>query len=353
MLYDLIIPLAGAFIIILLILLKMRGKGRTQNARRTTHSGLVLERSPKEKKGGKKSSLAGPLFIALALAIIGGWLAISYLNPGRNADAGATPEAAEGPQEDVRVMSGRIVRNEDSTQGAAPMAEAAQRAGAAGSAAAQAAPTPPLPPGAGSGGQAQAPPPPQEPLTLAQAAQGILPTVSRMEQVGLLPARTGLAQTNNVPARTGQEQANNAPANAGPERQAQKPPAQPPRAREAASPAAQDSAPKPAAAAPRQRPAAAPPAAAPEGRILGGVREFTVHLASFADRANAEKYMGKLVSARVNDAFVAESVVNGRLWYRVMSGRFASQAEAEAHGNDLRRRNLTASGGRYVIKSIP
>lgn len=325
MIYDLLIPIIGAFIIICLILLRLHGRAKKDAPRRrTTHSGLVLERSPREKKAAaKSSSRAGPLILALAVIIIGSWLAISYFNLGPAPDAPAA-EAASDPEEDFSVMTGRIVMGQDAappsaTQGSA-MRDAASAAGAAGTAAAQ----------GGAGGGAESVNPARPAPSMAQASQGILPAVSRMEQVGLLPAKA-----------------------AAPRPKAQKPPAaaaRPKSATAAASPkpaaqqaAQQNSAPRPAPTAPAQD----------DRPILGGTREFTVHLASFTERGNAEKYMGKLASAREKDAFITESMVNGRLWYRVMSGRFPSQAEAEAHGNDLRRRNLTASGGRFVVKPLP
>ncbi|UQZ88526.1 hypothetical protein C4J81_04620 [Deltaproteobacteria bacterium Smac51] len=351
MVYDLILPLAGAFIIIFLILILRRsGKSaQDKNAarRRPTRSGLVLERSPKEKKSSK-SSLTGPVIIALVLIIIGAWLAASYLTPGEPADlADLMPggQIGQPPQEpeDSRIMSGKITLGEDSSAGAdtAPMAEAAVQAGAAGLAAAgqaegstQAAPpldapsTPPLPPASATTPAVADP--------LASAAKSMLPAISRMEQVGLMPAKgTGGGKSANADKT---------------------PPSSTPKTPPAASAKQTGGGTKAAAAeSPAPSPEVRPPASggteAGGDSILAGTREFTVHLGSFADRNNADRYQSTLTAAGVT-AFVTESTVNGKLWYRVMSGRFKSQAEAEAHGSDLKRRGLTTSSGRYVIKSI-
>lgn len=103
----------------------------------------------------------------------------------------------------------------------------------------------------------------------------------------------------------------------------------------------------------------APPANAPQpagseipGKPVGASpREFTVHLASFTDQGNAEKYRSKLAAAGEN-ALISQVAMEGRQWYRVMSGRFTSRPAAEAYGTDLKRRGLTAETGPYLIKSL-
>jgi cell division protein FtsN len=111
---------------------------------------------------------------------------------------------------------------------------------------------------------------------------------------------------------------------------------------------------KPAQAAPSPLVGAASGAAASAPReqaILGGGRDFTVHLSSFRDRDNAEGYRNKLTAAG-EQAFISETEVNGQHWYRVMSGRFKSREDAASYGRDLKRRDLTADTGQYMIKSI-
>jgi septal ring-binding cell division protein DamX len=104
------------------------------------------------------------------------------------------------------------------------------------------------------------------------------------------------------------------------------------------------------------RAAAGPPggtSAAPAGGrgILSNTQGFTVHLGSFMDRANAEKFQAKLATAG-ESAAISETTIDGRLWYRVMSGRFDTRAAADAHGRDLRRRDLTDGNGTFIIKPI-
>lgn len=109
-----------------------------------------------------------------------------------------------------------------------------------------------------------------------------------------------------------------------------------------------------ASSAPRQ--ASAPlervPQPAEEGEpILSQLREFTVHLGSFGEKANAEAYRARLAAAG-HSAFISETTVDGKRWYRVMSGRFASRAEADAHGLELKRLDLTTDTGRYLVKPL-
>jgi septal ring-binding cell division protein DamX len=85
--------------------------------------------------------------------------------------------------------------------------------------------------------------------------------------------------------------------------------------------------------------------------ILSNTAGFTVHLASFTDPANAEKFRTKLAAAG-EPAAVYEITLDGRLWYRVLSGRFDTQAAADAHGRDLRRRGLTDASGMFSVKPI-
>jgi cell division septation protein DedD len=95
----------------------------------------------------------------------------------------------------------------------------------------------------------------------------------------------------------------------------------------------------------------APAASAARPDFSAAGRNYTVHLASFQEIGNAEKYLDRLTSAG-ETAFISESTVRGALWHRVMSGRFSSKSEAEAHGRDLKRRGLTAGAGSFMIKAL-
>lgn len=112
-------------------------------------------------------------------------------------------------------------------------------------------------------------------------------------------------------------------------------PAAPPAA--AAAPAAQPAAPAASAPAP-QAPAAQvakPPQAtaaqapkAPEAKQEGGTR-YLVQLASYHDRREAEAAQAKLTAKRVA-AYLVESKVQDKVWYRLRVGKHLSKGEAEA-----------------------
>ncbi len=66
----------------------------------------------------------------------------------------------------------------------------------------------------------------------------------------------------------------------------------------------------------------------------------------------AEKYRSKLAAAG-EEASIYEINLDGRRWYRVLTGRFDTRAAADAHGRDLRRRGLTDdTGGPFIVKPI-
>ncbi|MCL2029858.1 MAG: SPOR domain-containing protein, partial [Deltaproteobacteria bacterium] len=100
---------------------------------------------------------------------------------------------------------------------------------------------------------------------------------------------------------------------------------------------------------PSVRPPAPPEAVRPG--ILSDTAGFTVHLGSFVDQANAEKFRAKL-SAAGEAAAISEIDMDGRRWYRVLSGRFNTRAAADAHGRDLRRRGLIDDTGPFIVKPI-
>ncbi|MDR2826499.1 MAG: SPOR domain-containing protein [Candidatus Adiutrix intracellularis] len=86
--------------------------------------------------------------------------------------------------------------------------------------------------------------------------------------------------------------------------------------------------------------------------ILSGTKSFTIHLGSFSDKKNAEKYQLRL-TATGESAYISETTnTDGRHWYRVMSGHFSTRSAADAHGRTLRSRGLTDNTGSYLVKPI-
>lgn len=66
-----------------------------------------------------------------------------------------------------------------------------------------------------------------------------------------------------------------------------------------------------------------------------GAGNFTVQVSSLASRGDADRIAQRLSSAGF-DAYVAEGTVNGRTWYRVRVGRYATSAEAQEVAAKLR-----------------
>lgn len=62
---------------------------------------------------------------------------------------------------------------------------------------------------------------------------------------------------------------------------------------------------------------------------------FTVQLASYTERNQAEEY-----AKRVEGAFVQSALVNGITYYRVFSGRFRDRDDAVRHHRALSRKNI-------------
>jgi septal ring-binding cell division protein DamX len=63
-------------------------------------------------------------------------------------------------------------------------------------------------------------------------------------------------------------------------------------------------------------------------QVSSGKGGYTLQLASLAEKSKAEETMRKLIN-RGYDAYFYEVQVQGKPWYRVRSGRFASRDEAE------------------------
>jgi cell division septation protein DedD len=102
-----------------------------------------------------------------------------------------------------------------------------------------------------------------------------------------------------------------------------------------------------AANAPSTKPTVAlPPASsAPSG---GGLK-FTVHLASFGVRDNAERVVANLKSSGV-PAYVSTIVIDGKTYYRLMAGAFDSEAQARAYGRRLEEGGLIRDLGPYTVR---
>lgn len=340
---------------------------------RSPRAGLNLERPAglpnrsRRENGPQSNSLAGPIFLALVVVVMVFWVVAAFFLPegGTGSAMVSEPKADASPPEQFNSLAGRLSSEPAYAAGSGVMAQAAARASG-----------PALPPNAAPAGG-----------PLMVAAQSMAPTGnSHLGQVGL--------QAGRAAAKPGSASGSSAKSagTAAQTKAAQTPPAQPNRS--AAAPAPRNTA-APASAAVRANPVTpAPPAsgarssvvsaasassaprAAASGAIapaapsrldggperrpsrpaqdegaLASSREFTVHLGSFTDQDNAEKYKSKLDGVG-ETAFISQVTMEGRLWFRVMSGRFNTRAAAEAHGKDLKRRGLTVDTGRYLIKSL-
>jgi cell division protein FtsN len=326
---NLLLIIAGA-VLILAVGLVLNGRAqKSQAARqaryRAPRPALNLDRPAKagapDRPGhlraaaGRPASLAAPILLGLVLVVLGLWLVAAYLLPAADPSvAEAGPAAPPPAPAQVAGLSGRLSAPESTP---AATSAAAAPAGS--------------PANALAGGARNA---------LNQTA-----AVSRLSQVGLMPTQRAAAAPT-APKNTSAEAA------AAAARRTPPPPARPVEA--PATPPAESSNLVRAVSAPP--PAAAPPrAAAPAGEdhpgILSEARGFTVHLGSFTEQANAEKYRAKLASAG-EAAAVSEIIMDGRRWYRVMSGRFNTRTAADAHGRELRRRGLTDDSGSYMVKPV-
>ena len=355
----LIFILVAVVVTVLVLEMRRRSKMNGEKAakRRTfAGSGLVLERAAPGKKSPRKWSppLAGPIALGAIFIILGAWMAFAYFVSDPESPAVAAEPVVQPPVELASTLTGRVNVSTKSPEEKAGMAKAAFDAG-----------------------QQAVANKTQGPLDsgtmIAAARQAVMPN-SRLGDTGLLPASAKGRQASPPaaakPTATSTSSAKSAATAADP---VAKP------SGNSARPLLQPE--KPSAAASNVKPPAPTPSAgggsvgqptmataassggstvprlastskaANNESVLGGMKEFTVHLGSFGEKSNAEKYRDKLVSAG-EAAFISEITTEGKLWHRVMSGRFASRAEAEEHGRDLRRRNLTADTGRYLIKPL-
>jgi cell division septation protein DedD len=79
--------------------------------------------------------------------------------------------------------------------------------------------------------------------------------------------------------------------------------------------------------------------------------QFTVHLASFKEKANADRSLASLKSKGV-PAFLTRIELDQTAWYRLMVGRFPTRGEAEAYGRELRQKGLLDNLGEYAVKPL-
>lgn len=344
--------MAGAAV---LVVKRRSQRGPSRSGRyRSPRAGLNLERparlpnrSRRETAPGS-NSMAGPIFLGLVVVVMVFWVVAAFFLPGGETRTSMVSEtkADAAPSEQFSSLAGRL-----SSEPAASIGQGAMSQGAVNTSGLALPPAAAL---AGTGG------------SLMMAAQSLAPAAdSRLEQVGLLPGRAATrTAAKSAPANSEKAvraaQPNPAPAN----RRIAAP--APPNAAPASSQTTPiipvtPSPPKAAGTVARSSVVAAASASsssgsraqrqAPDEAALASSREFTVHLASFTDEANAEQYKSKLNGAG-ETAFITQAKIDGRMWFRVMSGSFNTRAAAEAHGKDLKRRSLTVETGRYMIKPL-
>jgi cell division protein FtsN len=308
--------------------------------RTATGQGRAGERSPLLSKTRPSSSPAAPIMLGVVLLVLSLWLVAAYLRPAtESAQAGTEtdqPSSPPPPQPaQVGTLAGRLSAAPEPSVTTEQPPPASPKANQPPPAAPKTDPSPPTGGGARAAGLAQA--------AAAQAGS--------LSQVGLLPTnlqtpKSSPESTSRPAAATKAETKPGASAPAGPTAKADQTP--PP-----ALPASVNSNLVRALAEPPPG-GTSTPAAPGGGRsgILSNTAGFTVHLGSFVDQANAEKFRAKLAAAG-EDAAISEISLDGRRWYRVLSGRFDTRTAAEAHGRDLKRRGLTDdTGGPFIVKPI-
>jgi cell division septation protein DedD len=78
-----------------------------------------------------------------------------------------------------------------------------------------------------------------------------------------------------------------------------------------------------------------------EGEAKQSGKPWTVQVNAFPDEKTAKTWVDRLKDKGYN-AYLSESRVQGRLWYRVRVGRFESREEAEKTQESLRKREQLA-----------
>lgn len=350
--------MAGAAV---LIAKRRSQRGASRSGRyRSPRAGLNLERPSglpsrsRREAAPRSSSLAGPIFLSLVVVVMVFWVVAAFLLPEGETRAAmvSEPRADAAAPEQFSSLAGRLSSEPGQAGAGSLMAQAA----------------------AGTSAQVV-----QTGGSLMAAAQSMVPAGdSRLAQVGLIPGRAPAkapvnsgssakkAAPADTPARTPQAAPTQpkrnapAPANIGPAVSAAPLTPSPPTAAgtavarsSVASAASASSAPRAAAGGTGPARSAGSGSNLPvlDEAALTSSRAFTVHLASFTIEDNAARYQAKLAEAG-EPAFITQATREGRLWFRVMSGRFNTRAAAEAHGKDLKRRSLTVETGRYMIEAV-
>ena len=282
--------------------------------------GRAKDRSPLLQKARPPASPAAPIMLGGVLLVLSLWLAAAYLRPSAESaeaeTAAVRTASSPPPPAQVGTLAGRLSAAPEPTA-TEPTATAPNQPPAPAPSPAKQPPAPPSVPVAANAALNQA--------AVAQAGG------SALSQVGLKPIRQAKSP---APAARPSPAATRAPM-AGPD--------------QASLPAS----PAPASSNMVRATAGPPGGTIPAGGrgILSNTRGFTVHLGSFTDRTNAEKFQTKLAAAG-EPAAISETTIDGRLWYRVLSGRFETRTAADAHGRNLRRRDLTDGNGTFIIKPI-
>ena len=341
---NLLLIIAGAGLILAAgFILKGRKNQADRNARyRAPRTALKLDRasaglgrsreqrSPLLAKARPPASPAAPIMLGVVLVVLSLWLAAAYLRPSaESAETGtAAVKAASPPPPPAQVgaLAGRLSAEPE------PQADPAAKQTSAAAAA------PAAPPAGGALAAA-----------LSQAAAAQAGDESALSQVGLMPTRgqppppaapapapkISPEPTSRPAAETG-TQAGTGPLS---------PPAPP------APPQTNSNLVRALAGPPPSGISAPTPAGGGRSGILSGTEGFTVHLGSFVDQANAENFRAKLAAAG-EPAAISEITMDGRHWYRVLSGRFETRTAADAHGRELRRRGLISDTGPFIVKPI-
>ena len=160
---------------------------------------------------------------------------------------------------------------------------------------------------------------------IAEAALRVSPIQSSLEQIGSLGARAAApSSSTKIEPKPGTQPAK-------PETVTSTKPASPP---EQSKPA------------PTAKPSEPPKPAPTETTVI-----YTVHLASFSEKENADRTLAKLKAAGV-PAFVTRVEINGQDWYRLMVGRFPTQEQATAYGKELQNKGLTSNMGPFKVKPM-
>ena len=278
----------------------------------------------------RPASPAAPIVLGVVLVVLSLWLVAAYLRPsGEPAEAGATAVRPPAPPPPTQVgsLAGRLNAPEPP-----PKAEAAPPA------------APAIPPDGSARAAALA-------QTTAAQTDG-----SALSQVGLMPTRQAASAASTRGSAAQPSTPKPAPEPASSQAAGEAKPSAPAAAKPQTAPSASPSASSGALPANSNlvRVLADPPSSptgAGQPGLLSGHEGFTVHLGSFVDQANAEKYRAKLV-ANGEPATISEINLGGRHWYRVLSGRFETRTAADAHGRNLRRRGLADESRPFIVKPI-